>query len=231
MKKNYRKYFVVTMLLAVVTMLFTLLVALVDKKQIGPDGTTVGFAAINGSFADAVGVSPLWDKVSDVAMVFAIAVAVSFAVLGLIQLIRRKKFFAVDKEILLMAVLYIVVAVIYVLFDKIAVINLRPVLLEGEAELESSFPSSHVLVITSFLGAAEYAWRRIFADKKALSNILSLAALLVIAVGFAARLISGVHWLTDILGGLLYSATVISAYVTAVHFFDAKDKKVNKRSK
>ncbi len=200
--------------LFVVTVIYTVLVFFVDKAPIGPEGTEVGFAVMNGTFRDAIGLNPLWDKITDVMMALSFAAALSFVVMGVVQLVRKKSILKVDKEILALAVVYVLVVVMYVFFDKVP-LNYRPFILEGESGPEASFPSTHTLVICTVLATAIVAWNRILENKK-LANILCIAAIAVIVVGTAGRVVAGVHWLTDIIAGVLFSATITAAYVAVL---------------
>ncbi|MBR6302534.1 MAG: phosphatase PAP2 family protein [Lachnospiraceae bacterium] len=206
---------ITAIVLTLITILYTVLVWKVDRAPIGPEGTWVGFSSLNGSFRDAIGTNLILDKVTDVFMGLAIITAASFAVIGFIQLVRRKSLLKVDKPILGLAGVYVVIAAVYVGFDKFA-INYRPVLLPGENELESSFPSSHVLVICAILCTAIFAWNRILAYRKKLLTALKIAAIVVMAAGFCGRLISGVHWLTDIIAGALYALWISSVYIAVM---------------
>lgn len=223
MKFKYQFFRNAAIVFAIIAIAFTIVVACVDRQQIGPDGTSVGLAAINGSFAQGVGVNLTYDKLSDVVLACSLLNAAAFAIIGLVQLIKRKSIKKVNKELLAMGCLYIVMAIIYVLFDKLFVINLRPVLLEGEKELESSFPSSHMLVITVVAGAAMFSWKRVLEDKRVIGIIIGFLNLFVVVAGIYFRLESGVHWLTDILGGLIYGITLLYAYAAVVLYLEEKE--------
>lgn len=222
----------ITILLAVSTLFYTILVAAIDRKPIGPQGSKVGWSALNGSFRDAIGQHPAWDKFTDVLMVLAILVALSFVAIGVMQLIQRKNIFKVDKTIWGMAGLYVLMVIVYIVFDKIIKVNMRPILEEGD-KLECSYPSSHVLVICTIMGSAYVAWGQIkfLTERKMILEICKIAAIGIMALAIAGRLVSGVHWFTDILGGMLFAATLISAYIAAVPMikFKAKEKKLTKR--
>ena len=192
------------------TVIFSVLTAFVDRAAIGPEDTSVGFASLNGAVANILGYNGVFDKISDLVMVLAFLVAASFAVMGLITLVKTKSIAKVGKTILGLGVLYLVVAIIYVAFDKIP-INYRPLLQPGETELETSFPSSHTLVICSVFGSAIIAWKRLFSGKNYV-QILNIAAIVLMVVGVCARLLAGVHWATDIVAGILFSLTLVSFY-------------------
>ncbi len=206
-KKNYfSKAFIILAL----TVVYSVLATVVDRRAIGYDGTTVGFAAINGAFAGSFGYNSVMDTVSDIMMYIAFLVVISFAVMGFMRLIREKSISKVGKVLIGLGILYVAVAVIYVAFGKIP-INYRPILQPGETELETSFPSSHTLVICSVMGSAILAWQRLLSNKK-LVRILQILALVVMVVGVAARTLAGVHWLSDIAAGILFSMTLIAFY-------------------
>ena len=198
------------LVMLVVTILFSVLTFVVDRKPIGYDGTTVGFSSINGLFAGSFGYNPVMDTLSDIAMYLSFLVVAAFAFIGVMQLIRGKSLSKVDKTIIGLGILYVVVAVLYVAFDKIP-INYRPILQPGETELETSFPSTHTLVICTVLGSGIVAAKRLFKNEMTV-RVLKIAFIAIMAIGVCARLFAGVHWLTDIVAGLLFSVTLVSLY-------------------
>lgn len=147
-----------------------------------------------------------------------------FAVLGAVQLIKRKKLFAVDREILLLGVFYAVVAAAYAAFE-IVVINYRPTLIEGE--LEASYPSSHTLLAICVVGSAIFALGRLFGDKKYILWI-NIASAVLMAATVMLRTFSGVHWITDIFGGILLSFALVFFYCGAAALNTKKEKLENK---
>ena len=198
------------LVMLVVTILFSVLTFVVDRKPIGYDGTSVGFSSINGLFAGSFGYNQVMDTLSDIAMYLSFLVVAAFAFIGVMQLIRGKSLSKVDKVIIGLGILYVVVAVLYVAFDKIP-INYRPILQPGETKLETSFPSTHTLVICTVLGSGIVAAKRLFKNEMTV-RVLKIAFIAIMAIGVCARLFAGVHWLTDIVAGLLFSVTLVSLY-------------------
>jgi len=198
------------LVMLVVTILFSVLTFVVDRKPIGYDGTSVGFSSINGLFAGSFGYNPVMDTLSDIAMYLSFLVVTAFAFIGVMQLIKGKSLSKVDKAIIGLGILYVIVAVLYVAFDKIP-INYRPILQPGETELETSFPSTHTLVICTVLGSGIVAAKRLFKNEMTV-RVLKIAFIAIMAIGVCARLFAGVHWLTDIVAGLLFSVTLVSLY-------------------
>ncbi len=207
MNKKYTK----PLVLFAATVVFSLLTFFVDRRPIGLEGTSVGFASINGLLRDVFGYNKVMDLISDLVMYLCFVVVLIFAVYGLMQLVREKSLSKVSKVVLGLGLLYVAVAVIYVAFGKIPV-NYRPIMAPGETELETSFPSTHTLVICSVLGSGAYAAARLMSDKKRV-KILMICAVALMVIGVCARMLAGVHWFTDIIAGILFSATLVSLYV------------------
>lgn len=209
-KKSVRNYFIAGALL-VLFIVFTVLIKTVDVRPIGTSLTEVGFAGLNDRAFRLFGVHPAFYTVTEWLGVIAIAVAAAFAVLGVAQLVRRKSLKRVDAEILLLGALYVAVALCY-LFFEIVVVNYRPIFVEGA--LEASYPSSHTMLSVCVLSAAVMEFQRLLQNKP-LRIASQTAAVLLIGITVIGRLLSGAHWLTDILGGLLLSASLLAFYYAA----------------
>ena len=195
---------------AVFLILFLLLIVLVktvDVAAIGPEGTSIGLSGINGAIHEATGVKMIWSKITNYMGYLSILVVACFAVLGLIQLIRRKSLREVDTEIFALAGLYVLMAVCYLLFEFV-VINSRPIIMPGDAHVEASFPSSHTMLIFVILGSAVMVLDK-YIQNDGVCRILKLVCGILILIAVLGRLISGVHWFTDIIGGVLLSAALL----------------------
>ena len=191
--------------------LWTAAIRFVDVQPIGPQGSAVGFSAINRFFHELTGVHRTLYTITDWLGLVPIGFAAGFAVLGLIQWIQRNRLSRVDRSILLLGGFYVVVMVAYALFERL-VINYRPVLIEGI--LEPSYPSSTTMLVLCVMPTAmtqlntrvkNRRWRQFIS--------VSICAFMVFMV--IGRLLSGVHWLTDILGGVLLSAGLVLLYDAA----------------
>ena len=191
---------------------FTVLVLTVDVQRIGPMGSEVGFATLNGAVRDVFGTSDFWYKVSEALGLVAIAVVGGFCSLGACQLVRRKSLWKVDAEILLLGLFCVLLVAFYALFE-VVVINCRPVFVDGE--LEASYPSSHTMLVCAVVGAASLALDRYIKSRtwEIVADVASSVVMLATVVG---RLLSGVHWITDIIGALLLSAALVGLYATAL---------------
>ena len=188
--------------------LWTVLILFVDVRAIGPEGSSVGFASLNGFVHNITGVNMSLYVITDWLGLVPIGVAFGFAVLGLVQWIKRKSLLKVDRSILALGGFYIIVMAVYVLFE-IVVINYRPTLINGY--LEASYPSSTTMLVMCVMPTAMVQFRtRIKNDK--FRRCIMLAIAVFIAFMVIGRLVSGVHWITDIIGGALFSAAIVLMY-------------------
>lgn len=197
--------------------LFVVLIVLVktvDVQQIGPEGTSIGFAGINKAMHDATGLNMILYKITEVLGLLALAVAGCFALLGFVQLIKRKSFAKVDPYIYALAGLYVVVLALYVIFEKV-IINYRPVIMPDEEHVEASFPSSHTMLGFVIMGSTFIVIDKYIKNESICRSIRIVSILILIAIVFG-RLFSGVHWLTDILGGVLISSALLFIFSAVI---------------
>ena len=188
--------------------LWTASVCLVDVQPIGPLGSRVGFAALNGWFHNLTGVHLWLYDLTDLLSVVPLGFCGAFGILGLGQWVRRKKLRRVDRDLLLLGGFYLAVAAFFVAFECFPV-NFRPVLIEGR--LEASYPSSTTLLVLCVMSTAQMQLRRRLRPC-ALRRMVCTMLPCFTAFMVLARLLSGVHWLTDILGGAVLSAALVTAY-------------------
>lgn len=196
---------------------FTLAVKFVGVAAIGPEGSKVGFSGLNKAVFDALGTSGRWFAVAEGVGYAALLVCAGFALQGLFQLITRRSFKKVDPGIYALGALYIVTIALYLVFNVIPV-NYRPVLVDGV--LEPSYPSSHtMLAIVVFVSAA--IERQRYSNKSGLSftGIVCIALTLLCV---AARLLSGVHWITDIIGAVILAAALLEYYMELRELLEKK---------
>ena len=206
-KKNSRLFWVGVGLLAVFV-LWTVLISFVDVEAIGPRQSSVGFATLNGYIHNLTGVNMSLYIITDWLGLVPIGVAFGFAVLGIVQCIKRKSLLKVDRSILTLGGFYIVVMAVYILFE-IVVINYRPTLIDGY--LEASYPSSTTILVMCVMPTAMMQLRtRIKNDLFRRCVMLTIAVFITFMV--IGRLVSGVHWITDIIGGALLSTAIVLMY-------------------
>ncbi len=186
MKKRNQKNLSITISLLISFILWTVSVNCFDVQAIGPRESS-----------DWLGLVPL-------------CFVLGFGVLGLVQLIKKRSLLKVDSDILLLGGFYVLVMFAYVMFE-VVVINYRPVLIEGY--LEASYPSSTTMLVMCVMPTAVMQFHNRIKEKRARKgiNYFMIAFTVCMVIG---RLVSGVHWVSDIVGGALLSAGLVMLYYT-----------------
>ena len=196
--------------------LWTVLILCVDVQAVGQNGTKIGLAGFNVWFHQLTGVHMTLYTITDWLGLVPIFICMCFGVLGLVQLIKRRSLRKVDADILLLGVYYVLVIACYLIFEMIS-LNYRPVLIEGR--LEASYPSSTTLLVLSVMPTLMFQVYR-----RAVNSMLR-KAVAVFVFAFSAfmvigRLISGVHWATDIVASVILSAGLFMLYRSVVLYVD-----------
>ena len=193
--------------------LWTIALHFVDVRAIGPGGSGVGFATLNKLIHNSTGVHMRLYTITDWLGLVPICLIMGFGVLGLCEWIKRKNLFKVDYNILVLGGFYIVVMVIYIFFEMF-VVNYRPILINRY--LEASYPSSTTMLVMCVMPTAimQFNARIKNSGFKKCVNILILAFVSFVVIG---RLISGVHWFSDIIGGALLSSGLVLIYYSIVN--------------
>lgn len=185
--------------------LWTFLVKIIDVKAIGPDCSKVGFASLNGFFHDLTGVNFHLYILTDWLGLIPISFMFGFAIFGFIQFLKRKSLLKVDTDILILGGFYIVMTMFYLFFENF-IINYRPVLIEGI--LEASYPSSTTLMVMCVMPTAAIQLNRRIKNMKFRKTAVYLINIFTVFM-VLARLVSGVHWITDIIGGIFLSMGLV----------------------
>ena len=212
MKKQGKRSIAAGVALVVIFAVFTWLVQTVDVQPLGVNGTNIGFAALNTAFHKLCGVHMALYDLTDILSVIPLGCVAAFGLLGLVQLIRRKDLRKVDGDLLVLGGFYVVVLAVFVLFEKLAV-NYRPVLIEGV--LEASYPSSTTMLVLCVMPSVmlQLHGRMKAGVRKNCVQVMLAAFTAFMVIG---RLVSGVHWLTDIIGGALLSIGLVLLYLAAL---------------
>ena len=203
-KKNF--WIAICMLGAFV--LWTAIIRFVDVQTIGPQASSVGLATINRFFHNLTGVHMSLYMITDWLGLVPLGFVMVFALLGLMQWIQRKHLLKVDYSILVLGGFYIVVMAVYVLFE-VFVVNYRPLLIDGF--LEASYPSSTTMLVLCVMPTAIIQLNARI-QNHVLKRCVSSAITAFIVFMVIGRLVSGVHWFTDIIGGALLSTGLVLLY-------------------
>lgn len=202
--------------------IWTILIRTLDVQPIGVRGTNIGSATINGWFHSLTGVNMTLYTVTDWLGLVPIFICMIFGFLGFVQLIKRKNLLKVDFDIIILGVYYVIVILCYLIFEMHP-INYRPILINGF--MEASYPSSTTLLVLCVIPTL------VFQVNQRLKSITLKRFITIFTVAFSVfmvmgRLISGVHWLTDIIGSCLLSAGLFYAYKGIVLWNSTKNSKI-----
>ena len=219
MKSQTKSNIIITACLFLVFIIFTIIVKYVDVKAVGPLQSEVGLASINLAVFKVFGTSKVMYDITEILGYLTFLVIAFFAGLGLYQLIKYKSIKKVDYKILVLGGFYVVVLIFYALFE-IVIVNYRPVLVEGG--LEASYPSSHTMLSVCVISSAMIIASEMLSGKKGLSITVVIIGYALILLTVIGRLLSGVHWFTDIFGGVLLSFAFIMLFYTAIEFIREK---------
>ena len=204
-ERKFRKLWSAICLLAAFV-LWTAAVQFLDVQAIGPQGSCIGLAAINGFWHEIIGVNWMLYVITDWLGLIPLGVVLLFAMLGLHQWVTRKDLRKVDTDILILGGYYLAVLAVFLFFEMVK-INYRPVLIDGH--LETSYPSSTTLLVLCVMPTALMQLQtRLKRRGKMLGRIITVFGVFMVI----GRVLAGVHWLTDIIGGMLLSAGLVMLY-------------------
>lgn len=219
MKTYGRRYLFTGCMLIALFILWTILIQIVDVQPIGANGTSVGFAIWNSWFHELTGVHMTLYTLTDWLGLVPIFICMIFAGIGFVQLVRRRSLFKVDYDILLLGIYYVIVIFSYLIFEMIP-INYRPILIDGI--LEASYPSSTTLLVLCVMPTLMERTSRKLKQSKVkwlkVNRLTRLFAICFSAFMVLGRLVSGVHWFTDIVGAIILSAGLFYIYKAGILF-------------
>lgn len=212
MKKNGKKLLILGSMLIVAFAIWTILIQIVDVQSVGQNGTDIGFATFNCWFHKLTGVHMTIYTITDWLGLVPIFICMIFGGIGFVQLVKRRSLFKVDYDIILLGIYYVIVIFGYLIFEMIP-INYRPVLIEGN--LEASYPSSTTLLVLSVMLTLIYQVNRRL-ENDVVKKVICIFAIVFSAFMVIGRLVSGVHWFTDIVGSVMLSAGLFCIYKAVV---------------
>ena len=213
MKKEEKRTLVISLCLLAAFVLWTAALCIADVRPIGPQGSCVGFASLNRWVHGLTGVHLGLYVLTDWLSLIPAGIAAGFALLGLAQWIGRRSLWKVDRSILILGAFYLAVLAAYLLFEELT-LNYRPILIGGQ--LEASYPSSTTVLAVCVMATAA-AELRTRVRNRVLRRCAVFASYAVLAFLVVGRTLSGVHWITDIIGGLLLSAGLVMLYRFFIH--------------
>ena len=210
MKKN--KLFYISLISFIIVIVYILLIKTVDVANIGPNNSSVGLSHLNKWFLETIGSNDSCYKITKYLGLVPFLLVGYYGLIGLKELIKKKDLSKVDKKLLLLGIFYILVGATYFFFEKV-IINYRPVLMDGE--LEASFPSSHTMLALCVCASSLLISKNYFKEESIRKGI-DIGTWIVMIVLVVGRALSGVHWITDIIGGILVSAFLVSLFYSSI---------------
>lgn len=208
MRKNNQKTLYTAICMLVAFVLWTIAIQFIDVKSIGPQNSSVGFATLNQFIHNLTGVNMSLYTITDWLGLVPLGFAMGFALLGFIQWIKRKRILKVDYSILVLGGFYFVVIAIYIFFEMF-VVNYRPILIDGI--LEASYPSSTTMLVMCIMPTAIMQFNNRIKNEK-MKKLISVSIIVFILFMIIGRVLSGVHWVTDIIGGAMLSCGLVMLY-------------------
>lgn len=220
-KKSKSTALFASIILLISSVVFTAAVSFLDVRQNPDGGQNIGLSTVNLAFHNAFPYNGLLYNISEYAGYVPVLFALFFAIMGAVQAFKHKSLKKVDNALYFLAVYYVAVGFVYLIFEKFCV-NVRPIMLDGE--WEASYPSSHTLFAIT-LSASTILVNNIFYAKSKWHKVLNILAIIFMISVPIMRLFSGVHWLSDIVGGVVISATLVSFLNFALFFARSSAKK------
>lgn len=214
-KAKGKKYLITGVASVILFILWTILIQTVDVKSVGVNGTDIGFSKINCWFHSLAGVNMTLYNITDWLGLVPVFICMLFGCFGFIQLIKRKSLLNVDKDIIILGFYYVIVIFGYLIFEMIP-INYRPILINGF--MEASYPSSTTLLVLSVMPTLNFQVKKRI-EKWWLKNAICIISIIFSAFMVIGRLVSGVHWVTDIIGSCFLSGGLFYIYKSAVFSF------------
>lgn len=207
-KKQGKSFLIFGVGLLIVFEVFTILIQAVDVKPLGVNGTNIGFSTFNTWFHSLTGVNWALYNITDWLGLVPVFICMAFGGVGFFQLIKRRSLLKVDSDIIILGIHYVIVISGYLIFEMIP-INYRPILINGF--MESSYPSSTTLLVLGVMPTVIFQINRRVKNIK-IKNIISAITIIFSVFMVVGRLISGVHWVTDIVGSVLLSMGLFYIY-------------------
>lgn len=131
--------------------------------------------------------------------------------LGIKDLIKYRDINDVDKSIFATWLLYVLALIVWKVTEKISV-NYAPVSVNLKSGLVVSFPCGNTFLIIISMCSSIYLIGYFLEEKKKLVLALRIVCIVILVLGVILRTLSGVNWLTDILGAIGFAVPAVILY-------------------
>ena len=212
-----KKHLVWFLILVILFAALTAAVLKLDLQPIGPEESMVGMASLNRSARETTGmeIGAMNQECYDISEYIGYAALGIAAILSVIWGISflRKGFFNMTPALRWLPLVYILGVGCYVLFKELP-INFRPVIMEEG--LEPSFPSSHTVLAVCVFASAPVAITALLKRHRISAVVLNTICFAMLLMIILFRWLSGAHWFTDIIGGILLASVFVELYLMLV---------------
>lgn len=147
-----------------------------------------------------------WELITNIILAISILTLAIFVCLGIYQWVTRKSLKKVDPELLWMPLPLALMALTYLIFEYIFVLNTRP---NGSGE--PSFPSTHVMVVTTIFFLVTMILPKYVKNKTA-RVILEVLMVIMIGLNATGRVLANMHWPVDVIGGIAFAFIFTEIY-------------------
>lgn len=159
-----------------------------------------------------------WELITNIILILSFLTLGIFVVLGLIQLISRRSIKKVDKQIRWMPLPLALMVITYFIFDKLLILATRP---NGSGE--PSFPSTHVLVVTTIFFIVTIVLPK-YVKNKVVRIILEILIIILISLTCTGRVLANLHTPIDVIGGLIFAFAYSEIYYQIIKNRKKKEK-------
>ena len=161
-----------------------------------------------------------WELITNIILAISILTLAIFVCLGIYQWVTRKSLKKVDPELLWMPLPLALMALTYLIFEYIFVLNTRP---NGSGE--PSFPSTHVMVVTTIFFLVTMILPKYVKNKTA-RVILEVLMVIMIGLNATGRVLANMHWPVDVIGGIAFAFIFTEIYYMSYK----KHKKIRRKN-
>lgn len=211
-----KKKFLTAGIFAALFVCLTVALKIFDVDAIGPNFSKIGLSHLNKSVFSFFGTSHLWDKITDVAIIVAIVGAIALLSYLVYRSLARKK---IDRNLYAIGGLYVATGIFYVLFEKILIINYRPIFENGK--LAASYPSTHTLIACVLMWSTAVMLGKYIKTVSTRRILQTVCIILSLLIGYG-RIFAGMHWLTDVHGAFLLAGALVFAFWGALELVEQR---------
>lgn len=210
-------YFIFGASLLLIFIVFTILVKTIDVVYYF-NNTYVGFYTLNskfGTFVTNFGKYEAMTKISDIILYLSFAYIAVLFVFAIIEAIKAKSLFKINKNYFLVLGGYIASVFVYLIFEIVKV-NYSPGSEAGA--LKASYPSSHVFLGCMFYLLNSYtALKLLKPEKEWMKDLVFGATVIICLLEIFTRALSTKHWLTDIIASIILVSAIYTLFIGVHH--------------